>query len=159
MTEKTSNRIVHGFLVGLGFSIALVLVVIAGQYLYVKYMYREHVSEIMSNSEWKEYNPDAGLVISEHSPIRTDNNLEVIGVVKNNGEDVWSSISIEVELFDANGKFIDECSKYLSSPLSPSGSENFKVNCGGCEKRPITNFHHYDIRIKDASYKRPRSDS
>ena len=150
------KKIVQGFLLGLGFSIAFVLVLIAAQYLYTKYVFEDQVREATFGSNWKEYSEDAGLVITEHNPIYTENSVEFIGVVANNGTDTWDSISIEIELFDKDGKFMDECSEYISSPLSPSESENFKASCGGCEKRPIADFDHYEIHIVDAIYERPR---
>ena len=150
------KKIVQGFLLGLGFTVAFVLVLIAAQYLYMKYVFEDQVSEAMYGSQWKEYSEEAGLVITEHKPIHTEDSVEFIGIVANNGSDTWDMISIEVELFDEDGKFIDECSEYISSPLAPSKSENFKVSCGGCEKRPIADFDHYEIHIKDASYEMPR---
>lgn len=150
------NRIIHGFLIGLGFSIALILVIGGARYIYMKYVYPEQMSETMLESGlWKEYSDEAGLSITEHSPIQTEFNLEVVGVIQNEGEDTWDGISIEVELFDATGKFIDECTEYISSPIAPSERENFKVSCGGCEKRPLSDFDHYEISIKDAHFDSP----
>ena len=151
------NKIVQGFLLGLGFTVAFVLVLIAAQYLYMKYMVQDQISGVMRGNDWKEYSDSSGLVITEHSPIRTEYSLEVVGVVTNSGNDTWDNISIEIELFDKDGKFIDECSEYISSPLPPSKSENFKAKCGGCEKRPMADFDHYEIRIIDAMYEMPRN--
>ena len=152
------KKIVQGFLLGLGFTVAFVLVLIAAQFIYKKYVFEDQVREATSpfGSNWKEYSEDTGLVITEHKPIYTENSVEFIGVVANNGTDTWDMISIEIELFDKDGKFMDECSEYISSPLSPSESENFKASCGGCEKRQIADFDHYEIHIKDASYETPR---
>ena len=89
--------------------------------------------------------------------LRNTRGGSVVGVVTNSGNDTWDNISIEIELFDKDGKFIDECSEYISSPLPPSKSENFKAKCGGCEKRPMADFDHYEIRIIDAMYEMPRN--
>jgi len=47
---------------------------------------------------------------------------------------------------------------YISSALVPKQSENFKVSCGGCEKRPLAEFDRYEIAIKDASYQMKQDD-
>jgi len=53
---------------------------------------------------------------------------------------------------------MDECSEYISSALAPKQSENFKVSCGGCEKRPLAEFDRYEIAIKNASYQMKQDD-
>lgn len=159
MTERKATKILHGFLSGIGFSFAFVLVIAAALYAYSQYMRSEIESvEITSMSRWKQYDENAGLAIMSHRPIRRENNLEIVGVVENNGTDTWQSISIEVELFDSEGNFMDECSEYISSALAPKQSENFKVSCGGCEKRPLAEFDRYEIAIKDASYQMKQDD-
>lgn len=155
MADKKQNRLVHGFLIGLGFSVALVLVVFGGWYLYVEYIYKQQVASMMESTGWKEYSRDAGLEISEHRPVRTDNNLEVVGTLKNTGADAWESVSVEVELFDADNRFVDECSEYVNSVVFAGGTEHFKVSCGGCEKRPLVEYDHYEIKVTDASYVQP----
>ncbi len=155
MADKTPNRFTHGLLNGLGFSLAVIIVLIAARYITKAVLSQEQYS---GTSDWKSYNENSGLVITEHNPIRTDNNLEVIGVLSNKSLETWSGISIEVELFASNGKFIDECSEYIASNLAPAKIENFKVNCGGCEKRKVTDFDHYEISVKHANYVPPNND-
>jgi hypothetical protein len=104
---------------------------------------------------YKEFSQDSGLIIkSHHEWFPTEDSFSVVGVVANTGSDAWSSINIEVELFDKEGKFVYECSEYIMGILYPGGEENFVVDCSGCEKAPIPEFDNYKIKVTNAYYKK-----
>jgi len=106
----------------------------------------------------REFSQDSGLIIkSHHEWFPTEDSFNVVGVVANTGSDAWSSISVEVEMFDKEGKFVYECSEYLSGTLYPGKEENFVVDCSGCNKAPIPEFDHYEIKITNAYYKKINS--
>lgn len=104
-------------------------------------------------SNYKEFGPDSGLVISSHRERRTPHSLEVLGVLENRGSDAWQAVQLEVELFDKAGVFVDECSSYMTSTIYPGDSKNFKVSCGRCESHPLPAFDTYNISIADAHYR------
>jgi len=151
------KRIFHGFLTGIGFSVALVGIVAGAQYIYAKYFLQGQLSAMESDLGWRDFSEDAGLVISDDRLVRSDRSLEVVGTLANNGSDTWDGIEVEVEVFDKDDRFIDECSEYISGNLSPGQTENFKVSCGGCQAHPIPDFARYEISVKDASHVRPTS--
>lgn len=108
-------------------------------------------SEIEEVSSYEKFSSDSGLKIVNHREQRVGEKLEVLGAFENGGTNTWTSVTIEVELFDDKGEFVDECTKYVRGSFVPGTSENFKVNCGGCEEHPLPNFDSYTVRIVDAS--------
>ncbi|HHJ16882.1 MAG TPA: hypothetical protein ENJ80_09315 [Gammaproteobacteria bacterium] len=62
-------------------------------------------------------------------------------------------MQIEIELFDKEGKFVDECSEYMSGTILPGDTENFKVSCRRCDKNPLPEYQTYTIEIRDAYFK------
>lgn len=146
------SKILDGFFIGLGFMIALSIVFFGLGYIGLKYYNKEkesHTSEF--DYPFKQFDEStSGLVIKEHHSVVTDFNVEILGVIGNEGEDNWGSVSLEAELFDKDGKFLHECTEYIRNTMKPSDVENFKISCGGCEKRPIPEFDHYTIKITDA---------
>lgn len=97
------------------------------------------------------FGPDSGLKIIDHRDHRTNGRLDVVGSFENTGKTTWSSVTIEVELFDAQGVFVDECKDYDSGSFPPGSKEYFKVSCGGCKEHPLPDFSSYTVKIKDAS--------
>ena len=67
------------------------------------------------------------LVISEVQKRTDERNLEIVGLITNNGSHTWSSVTIEAEFFDSSGAFIDEASEYIRADISENAKENFKV--------------------------------
>lgn len=67
------------------------------------------------------------LVISEVQKRTVNDNLEIIGLVTNNGHHTFTSVTIEAEFFDSSGQFIDEASQYLRSDIPGGAKENFKI--------------------------------
>jgi hypothetical protein len=39
--------------------------------------------------------------------------------VENAADITWSIVSLDAELFDENGNFVDECSSYLQGNIAP----------------------------------------
>lgn len=68
--------------------------------------------------------------------------FDVIGRLKNTGTHTWNRITVEAEVYDKDGKFVDETSDYISLFLSPGTEENFRLT-----------FLHPDERILDKSSK------
>jgi hypothetical protein len=71
--------------------------------------------------------------------------------VENAGSNTWSSVSVEVELFDEKDQFVDECSGYLRGKLIPAHVKNLKIKCGGCENSQFPEYSKYTIKVVDAS--------
>lgn len=97
-----------------------------------------------------DYHPDSGLEITAHRQRLVDDDLAILGTLENRGDVTWTSIVLEVELFDTDGQFVDECSEYLRGHYPPDSTENFKVDCSRC-KQSTPDFATYTINVQDAS--------
>lgn len=132
---------------------ALVTVVVIGIFFGFSTWWAERQ---MGNAEelrasWGNYGPDSGLEIVEHRQRQEENRPVFLGQLANNGEDTWQSITVKVDLFDAEGTFLDQCENYIRGHLAPGGTTYFKVDCSRCAPSTITEFTRYEINITDAS--------
>lgn len=68
------------------------------------------------------------LSISEVSRRTNDKAVDVIGLITNQGQHKWSSVTIKAEFYDAAGNFLDENTEYLRSDIGPAAKEHFKMS-------------------------------
>ncbi len=149
--QKFLKKLVLGFATGVGFSIALVLVFILSMDLLVGQMYKE-TANAADEYLYRQYKPEDGKLVVENEKSEKDKDgIIITGVVKNTDDVKWSSISLELELFDKDGNFVHECSEYISQSVEPSQQENFKLKCKGCRKTTIPEFESYKLRVVSAS--------
>lgn len=87
------------------------------------------------------------VVVSKHEEVKRDGAVFILGTVENHAADPLRAASIEVDLFDKSGKFVDQCTEYLKGSLKPGEARNFKVSCGGCKERPVVAHESYKIRV------------
>jgi len=148
-------RILNGFGTGLGFAIAAVAVLYFASELLMKKATEEAYAvaeEEMSDSYgYKRYSEDSGLSIKSHKERKIEYGMEVLAEIENSGDATWSSVSLEAELFDSTGKFVDECSGYLRGKIAPGEIKNVKIKCGGCKDSPLAAYETYTLVISDAS--------
>lgn len=57
----------------------------------------------------------------------SENRIDVLGKLKNVGDEQWDRVTVEAEFFGLDGKFVDETSDYISVRLSPGSEENFRL--------------------------------
>lgn len=148
-------KILSGFGVGLGFAVAAVAVIYFSSELLMKKVTKDAYAvaeeEMPKSFGYKSYSKDSGLSIKSHKEREIKHGMEVLAEIENNGDTTWSSVSLEVELFNSKGEFIDECSGYLQGKLAPGEVENVKVKCGGCKDNPLAAYDSYTIDISNAS--------
>jgi hypothetical protein len=104
------------------------------------------MTEQMTASMWN----DAALekvVVAKHEEVRRDETVFILGTVENRSAEAVRAMSIQIDLFDKDGKFVDQCSEYLRGALKPAESRNFKVSCGGCKDRPAVAHASYKVRV------------
>jgi hypothetical protein len=149
MIKAALAKIAHGLLVGIGFAVALGVLM----YVYSTWQMRQFEEKSDDIFGFKQYGADAGLVIKEHRPQRAENNTAFLGVMGNNGEDTWERVEVLVELFAQDGAFVDKCSSYMDGLIVPGQERNFKVSCSGCRDpaQPVA-YDRYTIEIVDAGY-------
>lgn len=143
------KKIFEGLLFGIGLSVAILIVGTLSMKYIVKQMYQETLT---ASEDYFSFNmapqDDPNLSIEKHDLRKEGELVNIYGTVTNSGENIWSSLNIQVEFFDKKGKFVHECEEYLLGKLGPNDSENFVVSCGGCKKNPIPQFHNYKISIE-----------
>ena len=148
-------RILGGFGTGLGFAVAVVAVTyLASEILMEKVTedaYAAAEEQTPESFGFKKYSEDSGLFIKSHKSRKLEYGMEILAEVENSGDTTWSSVSLEAELFDSNGNFVDECSGYLRGNIAPGEVKNIKVKCGGCKDSPLPAYETYVIDIVDAS--------
>jgi hypothetical protein len=159
---QSISKIISGFLIGLGFSIALLIVFASAEYIWdfdeKEIETQKEDIELPSIQKYMpsfiEFDDRSGLIIENHEPRKYDTKLIIIGQIKNTGQKNWERIHIEVELFDSNKNFVDQCSGLIWGTVKANQTRNFKVTCGECGNEPLVEFSTYEIKILDASHKK-----
>lgn len=57
----------------------------------------------------------------------TNYELEILGTIRNVGKTEWERIELQMEFFDAEGKFVDEASGGVTGSVKPGEVEHFKL--------------------------------
>lgn len=134
--NQNLKKIWHGFLTGIGFAVAMFI----GLYLY-------------SLAEKDDpFGPESGLVITSINEKNTEYGIELVGTVKNTGDDSWNYVSVGANFFDKSGEFVDSCKASLDGVIGPGKEKYFKIRCGWKE-RPLGEFNKYDASVIDALFK------
>ena len=87
------------------------------------------------------------VVITKHEEVTRDGALYVLGTVENRAAESVRVVNVQVDLFDKDGKFVDQCSEYLKGTLKAGESRNFKVSCRGCKQRPAVAHASYKVKV------------
>jgi hypothetical protein len=128
-----AQKIGLGFLYGIGFGIS------AGGIYYV-------ITEKMMASVWN----DAAVqkvVVTKHEKVKRGESVHVLGTIENQGTESVRLINVQVDLFDKNETFVEQCAEYIKGSIRPGESINFKVTCGGCKDKPVVEHATYKVRI------------
>lgn len=153
------KTIKFGFWLGVGFIIPQLIVMYGGTYITflampkMMEMAMDNPSESKDSFDVSEFTSQLDqtkkIEIGKYEDKSKDGQLLILGTITNKGDKPASSIQLEVELFDAEGKFVYECSEYISRKLVPGDTENFQVKCG-CNTSPIPEYKSVDIRVVGA---------
>lgn len=148
-----------GFWLGVGFIIPLMIVMYGDTLL--TFLAMPSMIEMSSSSDGEssgifdasgiESTLDRGkqIEIGDYEDKSKDGQLLILGVVTNKGDSSASSIQLEAELFDANEKFVYECSEYINNKVMPGETENFQIKCG-CKDSQIPEYSSINIRVVSA---------
>ena len=157
--KQLLNKILTGFLLGIGFVIAIVLL---GGYA-VSYMTTTAIEKSSEEVETKvteytspfrEYDESAEL----HAIVKTENIgnglFSLLGEINNNGKDTWQMVQLKAELFNESGKFIEQCEEYVSQTIKPGQTINFKLSCksASCNAFEPKGYHSYKLIITNAHH-------
>jgi hypothetical protein len=75
----------------------------------------------------------------------------IIGELKNEGKDTFSSISVEASFYDKDKNLIKIGSAYLTGNISPGSTKKFEItySCGQCDIKKM--YDSYELEIIDGS--------
>lgn len=132
-----------GFWFGLGLIIPLVMVLYGGRVITILAM--SSVKPVITS----QLDAKKQIKIVSYEDKTKDGQLLIVGSLKNNGTKSTSSIQLEAELFDGNGKFVYECTEYISNDVLPMESENFQIKCG-CKDSQLPKYSSLKIRVISA---------
>jgi hypothetical protein len=147
--DKPKNLLLHaagivgrGFLLGLGFSIALGAVFIVGRQVSSRQMPQqsETVQEDLGGKELEKLIELTGVEEVTH-----DGTTVIIGTATNHGKTGARGIDIQANLFN-HGKFVDQYSTYLKGTIEPGKSQYFKISCG-CKDTPPVDHDSYKLEV------------
>lgn len=133
LLRKALGKIGSGLLYGVGIGVSVGLI------MYV-------ISEKMTASAWNDVALDK-VFVSKHEEVKRDQALFILGTIENRGSETVRMPTVQVDLFDKNGKFVEQCSEYIKGGLKPGESRNFKVSCGVCKGHPSVEHASYKIRV------------
>lgn len=89
----------------------------------------------------KSYKDD--IKLSDYESKFQGTQLLITGQLTNKSQKKLGGIQLEAELFNA-GKFVYECSKYISEKIAPEQTENYMMTCGCKNGLP----EHDEIKVK-----------
>lgn len=116
---------------------------------------------ILKNYFMKDFNYEAfaekdahNIQILSQEIKRSENEVFIIGEIKNNGKRSYSFISLEASLYDNAGKLLDVENGYIDGVIKPNEVRSFKISrC--CVKDNIDiglgEFATYKIRVSNGS--------
>jgi len=130
--KDSLKRIANGLLFGFGFGLAV------GAIYYV-------LSEKMMNAVWND-KANEKVVISSHAEVKRADGWDILGTIENRSDESVRMTTIQADLFDKDGKFVDQCSGYVGSSTKAGESRNFKVTCGSKDK-PVAEHASYKLRV------------
>ena len=146
--RNTFATIGRGFLLGLGFSLAL-----GGSYVLI---WQSVISEsekqmdrAMSMMAHSDKEAIKGLSFSNVAELKHDGVTSIVGSVRNSGNKPVVGVSIQAQMFN-KGKFVDKYSTSLSGPLAPGDSQYFKISCS-CDGAPPAEHDSFKV-IAVSSY-------
>ncbi|WP_413664623.1 FxLYD domain-containing protein [Microbulbifer sp. EKSA008] len=133
------EKLAFGFVFGIG----VFLAVEGGQRAEKK------IKRIFYSKEYIQYSGGNELEISDHSDIRDMREYIIGGVIKNNTEDSWKNVTIDVVVLKS-GIEVDRCQKELGF-LAANSTESFSVVCDRVFPERVTKDYTYTIEISYAS--------
>jgi hypothetical protein len=77
--------------------------------------------------------------------------LHVLGRLKNNGGHTWDRVTVEAEIYDKDGKFLDETSDYFSVMLSPGSEEHFRLSFASPDENALDESSKVVLKVTDAN--------
>jgi hypothetical protein len=133
--KEIIKKILHGFLIGFGFSVAL-----GATYYFV--------TQELTESAMSAYSFEEGTIeITKHKKIERDGKLLILGEVTNTGSDQAKGVNVVVDLY-LGDEFVKQCDESITGGVAAGETRNFEMSCGGgCKKNPIVEHDSYEMYV------------
>jgi hypothetical protein len=132
--------VARGFLIGVGFSIAL-----AGSYFLVWQWTLAKTQAVVGDIAGGGEIAAKDLILSDVEEQKHDGLTAIIGSVKNTGKSPARGVQIQADLFQ-HEKFVDQYSTYISGKIAPGETKHFKISCG-CKDSPPAEHDSYRLQV------------
>jgi hypothetical protein len=136
---NAARTIGRGFLLGLGFAVALGCVYYVAFHLAAKNV-KEDVGLDDTRSQ-----ANNEIVLSDIEEQKHDGAVAILGKATNSGKKPTNGVHIQANLFN-HEKFVDQYSTYLTGTLAPGKSQYFKISCG-CKDTPPAEHDSYKLEV------------
>lgn len=74
--------------------------------------------------------------------------LSILGTIHNAGDDTPGYVNVYADLFDKNGKFIDQCMKQFNEGLRKDQRANFMIECHSMPKDLVPTYETFKIHAR-----------
>jgi hypothetical protein len=87
------------------------------------------------------------VVITKHEETKLADQNFILGTVENRGTRPVRNVRITVDLFDKQGKLVDQYHEYVHGTLNPGESRNFKLSCTGFKQKEPVEHASYKLEV------------
>ncbi|MCU7930716.1 MAG: FxLYD domain-containing protein [Candidatus Thiodiazotropha sp. (ex Codakia rugifera)] len=138
-----------GFWLGIGFIVPQLVVLYSGTMLTMLAI-PSMMEDSLENNSLSEFDKTNQIKVLEYREELSGKQLLILGSIKNEGTGKASSIRLEAELLDSDGRFVFECSEYINKKLKPGETEYFQIKCG-CGDTVAPEHSSITVRVVSAS--------
>lgn len=96
----------------------------------------------------------ADLAIKDVERRYADGNMEILGVIENHGKATWENIYLKADLFDKDGKFIDQVSACTYLKLPAGDSDHFKLSSKDFPSERWDSIKDMKVKVTSAYHSR-----
>lgn len=147
-----SQLIRIGFFAGIGAALPITIV------SYIPMLFINDFMIMEFEDEFAEYEEDYIEFSATESKLeanieknnKTENGWVFLGTLTNAGEHDWDSATVQIELFDEAGNFMDESDGYIQGAITPGTTHNFKVTFNACDEEKEIIFTEFKIAVTGA---------
>lgn len=139
-----------GFFAGIGASIPITIISYIPILFVDDFMMMEFEDELAVD-DYVEFSPtESKLEATIEKNNKTENGWVFLGTLTNSGEHSWDTATVQIELFDEEGNFMDESDGYIRGAITPGTTHNFKVTFKSCDEEKDIVFSDFKIAVTGA---------
>ena len=141
-----------GFFAGIGASVPITIISYLPLLFIDDFMMMEFEDEFAEYEEdYVELSPtESKLEATIEKNNKIKNGWAFLGTLTNGGEHSWDNVTVQIELFDEEGNFMDESDGYIEGAIAPGTTHNFKVTFHTCDEDKEIVFSDFKIAVTGA---------